>query len=280
MPSAGTYGNIAQPSGFRHMDRFGPSESMLAKFLYPFAWRDVTFVFDDFLGGGNQEPTATDFLEALWVAAGTNGTDFLAATTLAGGVARATTNNSAGDEQTLRGAAVWLGDRNCGMEIRFKVDDIDNQQTEMGFTDPLSGYTASVINAIHTPTLASVGATDVALVGIDTGNGTTATQRFITDGSTANMNTTGTDLGTRTPANATYQVVRVQLAQASAAVVSASAYILSDKGVLQERAEHGSALASQIKGDVLIQPWFYYEPLASSAIVIDIDYWALWQDRS
>ena len=278
MPSAGTYGNIAQPSGFKHIDRFGPSESMLAKFLYPFAWRDVTFVFDDFLGGGNQEPVATDFLEALWVAAGTNGTDFLAATNAAGGIARATTGGTNGEEQTLRGAAVWLGDLNCGMEIRYKVDDIDGQQSEIGFTDPLSGYAASAVNVIDTPTITN-GAEDVALVARDSG-ATLTTQAFITDGSTSDMNTTKTNLGTRTPTNATYQVVRIQLANATAGITSSSAYIISETGVLQERAEHGGVLASQIKGGVLIQPWFYMEPLASSAIIIDIDYWAIWQDRS
>ena len=158
------------------------------------------------------------------------------------------------------------------------MDDIDGQQSEIGFTDPLSGYAASAVDAIDTPTITN-GATDVALVARDSG-ATLKTQAFITDGSTSDMNTTKTDLGTRTPSNATYQVVRIQLAQASSAIASASAYILSEKGVLQEDAQHGAVLASQIKGDVLIQPWLYVEPLASSAIIIDIDYWAIWQDRS
>jgi hypothetical protein len=279
LPKGNTYGNLDRPSGFQHISRFGPSESALAQYLYPLAWRDVTFVFDDFIGGNNQEPGVSDWNEAIWVAAGTNGTAFAPPSTqLRGGVIEATINNVAGDEQTLRGDTVWLGDANCGMEIRYKVDDKDTQQAEMGFTDPLSGYAASVIDNIDTPTITN-GATDVALVGRDVSR-TLKTQAFITDGSTSNMNTTKTDLGTRTPTNATYQTVRVQLTQTASAVAASSAYILDENGAIQESAQHGSVIGSQIKGDVLLLPWFYYEPQTTSAIVVHIDYWGIWQDRA
>jgi hypothetical protein len=38
-------------------------------------------------------------------------------------------------------------------------------------------------------------------------------------------------------------------------------------------------LASQIKGDVLLQWWLYFEPLTTAARTVDIDYLAIWQDR-
>lgn len=270
MPSGDSYGNLLLPGGFRHMDMFGPSESALAKFLYPFAWRNVCFVFDDFLG-----PALNTH---YWTAASTNGTAFdPPATQLKNGVCQAVTGTTAGDEATLRGDIVWSGDQNCGLEIKWKVDDNTSTQMEAGFTDALSAVTASAVNDIDTPSVAN-GAADVALVAQDTGQ-TLATMAFITDGSTSNMNTTKTDLGTRTPTNATYISARVQLSQVASAVAAAKALLFDENQALTESAQHGDVLASQIKGDVLLQPWFYWEPLATAARTIDIDYIAVWQDR-
>jgi hypothetical protein len=81
--------------------------------------RDVVYFFDDFAGGGNLEVGASDWNEAVLVAAGTNGTPFTAAgTQLVSGIGLATTNNVAGDEQTIRSALVWKGDHRCGCEVR------------------------------------------------------------------------------------------------------------------------------------------------------------------
>jgi len=257
------------------MDMFGSSESALAKFLYPLRWRDTIFVFDDFTGAALNTH--------LWTAAkiASNGTDFdPPATQLENGVCQGVTGAVAGDHVNLRSDAVWLGDNNCGLEIRFKGDNIDNAQGEMGFTDPLTGYTAtasSIINDIDTPTITN-GATDVALVGQDTGQ-TLTTMAFITDGSTTNMNTTKTNLGTRTPTNATYMVVRVQLAKTASAVAAAHAYVLDENDAILEEAQHGSALANQIKGNVLLESRIYWEALTTSARTVDLDYIAIWADR-
>ncbi len=280
MTKGSTYGNTLHPGGFRHLNRFSAANSPLAQFLYPFTWRDVTFMFDDFNGGENMEASVADYDEGMWISSTTSGTALVIGTNSKGGAIIGTTGTSNGEEIAFRGDACWLGDQNCGLEIRWQVDDNTKQHTEMGLTDPLSGYGASVIDNIDTPTLASVGQTDVALVGFDTSNGSTLTQRFITDGSTSDMNVTGTDLGTRTPTGGEYQSVRIQLARTASAVAASTAYIFDDVGVLQEQAQHGSVLASQIKGSVLMQPWFYCEPVDSAARVVTIDYIALWQDRA
>ena len=275
MAKGSTYGNLLRPSGQQHMDMFGSSESALAKFLYPLRWRDTTFVFDDFTGAALNTH--------LWTAAkiASNGTDFdPPSTQLVGGVCQGVTGAVAGDHVNLRSDAVWLGDNNCGLEIRLKVDNIDDAQWEVGFTDPLTGYTAtasSIINDIDTPTITN-GATDVALVGQDTGQ-TLTTMAFITDGSTTNMNTTKTNLGTRTPTNATYMVVRVQLAQTASAVAAAHGYVLDENDAILEEAQHGSALANQIKGNVLLESRIYWEALTTSARTVDLDYIAIWADR-
>ncbi len=278
MTKGSTYGNTLHPGGFRHLNRFSAANSPLAQFLYPFAWRDVTFMFDDFSGGANLEAGGADYDEQMWISSTTSATALVIGTNSQGGALIGTTSATNGQEIALRGDILWLGDKNCGMEIRWQEDTNIKQQFEMGFTDALSGYGDSAINAIHTPTVTN-GAADVALVGEDTANGTTTTMRFITDGSTSDMNTTGTDLGTRTPTNATYQSVRVQLARTASAVAASSAYVFDEVGVLQEDAHHGSALASQIKGDVLLLPWFYMEPIDSAAIAVTIDLIAVWQDR-
>ena len=147
--------------------------------------------------------------------------------------------------------------------------------------DPLTNETAasnSAINDIDTPTITN-GAADVALVGMDTSQ-TLITMAFITDGSTSNMNTTKTNLGTRTPTNATYMTVRVQLA-GPAATNAASCWVLDENGAIVENASHGAALASQIEGATLIHPRFFIEPVTTPAArTVDIDYWRVWQNRS
>lgn len=266
MPTGNTYGNLSLPSGFAHIQRFGPSESALAQFLYPFAFRNVVFAFDDFLG-----PALNTH---LWTAANSaNGTAFdPPATQLASGVARGVSGAFASDTITLRSDAIWLGDQNCGMELKWKIDNITSLQMEIGFNDPLTTETSTAINDIDTPTITN-GAVDVALVGMDTGQ-TLTTLAFITDGSTANMNTTKTNLGTRSPTNAQYQHVRVQLSGDTAKCL-----VLDNNQALQESAQHGDVLASRIEGGTLVAARICYESLTTSARTVDVDWWAIWQDR-
>lgn len=270
MPTGGTYGLLDRPGSMGHIQMFTSPESALAKFLYPYAWNDVVAIFDDFTG-----PALNTH---LWTAASTNGTAFdPPATQLANGVCQGITGNVAGDEATLRSDIVWLGDNNCGMQLRWKVDNNTSTQFEVGFTDALSAATASAVDDIDTPTVTN-GFADGALVAQDTGQ-TLTTMAFITDGSTTNMNVTKTNLGTRTPTNATYLSARVQLVQTASAVAAAYAALYNDVDAITETAQHGDVLASQIKGDVLLQAWMYWEPLTTASRTIDIDYISIWQDR-
>ncbi len=281
MPSGKTYGNLASASGSAHIATIGSANSPLAQFLYPFMWRNVVFMFDDFCGGESQESGVADFVESRWQDGNSSGgTKFGVPTTqLTGGVTMATTGVTTGNTTALWGMQTWVGDKNCGMEIRWQMTtDADDCVFETGFADVLSDDKVTAINDIHAPTTVS-GADDVALVGMDT-NASTATMKFITDGSTASMDATGTKLGTRTPTNATYQVVRIQLEQVSSAIARSYCYILGDSNDLQESAQHGNAIASQIKGSILLGPRFLMEAgQASNAIISLIDYIAVWQDR-
>ncbi len=282
MPSGKTYGNLVRPSGAAHIAAIGSANSPLAQFLYPFEWRDVIFLFDDFCGGESQESGVADFVESTWQDGNSSGgTSFgVPGTQLAGGVTKATTGATTGNTTAFWGMQTWVGDKNCGMEIRWQMTtDADDCVFETGFADVLDDDTVTAINNIDTPTTVT-NADDVALVGMDTNAGTLKTMAFVTDGSTSNMNATKTALGTRTPTNATYQSVRIQLEQVSSAVARSYCYVLGANNDIQETAQHGNAIASQIKGDVLLGPRFLMEAGQSSGAIISyIDLWAVWQDR-
>lgn len=277
MAKGSTYGTLNRPSGNQHLAGFESPNSALSRFLYPITWRDTVFVKDDF--------TAPVINTHLWTVGNTAGTLWVGTTVqLANGTITGVTGATNGDEQAIHGEAVWAGDLNCGMEIRFKIEDQTGVLIETGFTDPLTAITAPAINSVDTPSIAN-GATDVAIAVRDTG-ATLTTFAYVTDGSTASMNTTKTNLGTRSPTNATFMTVRVQLSQfpsgtldAVSNLAASSAYLLDANDAVTESAQHGNAIASQIKGNVLLRPWFYVAPLASAARTVDIDYIAVWQDR-
>lgn len=277
MADGATYGKMYDASSFAHMQRMGPSQSNMQQFLFPFAWKDVVFVFEDFLHGGSLEVGTADFEEGLWVGdTSANGTDFnIIATQLSGGVARGVTGAVAGDTVAMWSEDNWQGDKNCGMEVRYKIDDIDAQQFEVGWSDPLTDEKLTALNDIDTPTITN-GAADVALIARDTAQ-TLKTLAFITDGSTSNMNTTKTNLGTRNNVNAEYASARIQL------IGNTSLCFLLDtnsrQSVLLEQAGHGDTISSQIEGGVLVHPRILMEAGTTSAVTVDVDYWALWQNR-
>lgn len=273
MANGASYGRMYDASGFAHLGRMGPSHSNMTQFLYPYAFRDVVFHFEDFLHGGSIEAGVADFQEGMFASdTSANGTDFdIIATQLAGGVAQGVTGAFASDTVAIWSEDNWLGDNNAGCEFRFKIDDIDNQQFEVGFSDPLTDEKLTAINDIDTPTVTN-GAADVALIARDTAQ-TLKVLAFVTDGSTANMNTTATSFATNTT-NAVYASARVQLAQNSAL-----GYLLNAAGGVVASASHGALIGSQIEGGTLVHPRLLMEAATTSAITVDIDYIAIWQDR-
>jgi len=280
MPRGSEYGRQLYPNGFKQLGKLGPSSSNQAYFLYPFAWRDVSFLFEDFRGDGLLEAGVADFNEGNWATdTSANGTDFaVPATNLVGGVATGVTGAFATDTVAIWGDDLWLGDLNAGCEFRFKIDDVDAQKFEVGFTDPLVDEKLVAVNDIDSPSVEN-GAADVALIARQT-DATLDTLAFITDGSTSNMNSTKTNLGTRNYTNAIYGGARVQLSGNSA-----FGYVIDANSQIVELAGHGGpdksdpALESQIEGGTLVHARLIMEALTTSAITVDIDYIAVWQDR-
>ena len=274
MPTGAGYGRHPFPSGFDHLELMGPRESQTNYFFYPFTWRDVTFLFEDFKGGGLLEAGVADFNEGNFASGASNtGSVDIIATQLVGGVAQAAPGAFIADTVGIWGEDLWLGDQNAGCEFRYKIDDVDNQNFEVGFTDPLTDEKLVAIADIDTPSVEN-GAADVALVARQTGQ-TLKSLAFVTDGSTANMNTTATSLGSRNHVNAVYEGTRVQLSDDAA-----QGFIIDANSAITELAAHGALIGSRIEGGTLVHPGLRVEALANSAILVDIDYIAVWQDRS
>lgn len=248
-------------------------ESELARFLYPLANRDVIYVFDDFIGGNNQEPGGADWNETIWVAGNSaNGTAFAPASTqLVNGICQGVTGAYDQDTIAMYTALVWSGDNRCGMEVKLKVNDKENQSWEVGFTDALADSKEPTINNIDTPTFHNGGA-DVALIGQQTG-ATLKSIAYVTDGTTTDMNATKTNLGTRNMANTAYMTMRVQLDGDNSLC-----WLFDANDALIESAVH-DVLAKQIKGSVLLESRVLWEANTTSTVTVDIDYWGIWQDR-
>lgn len=265
MPDAGTYGGNGTHSTFRHMGRFGPSQSNLAQFLVPFAWRDVSFVFDDFNGA---DATLADH----WtLATDANGTAF-AKTAGIGGTIVGTAGDAGTDNVfvAILTPADWEGDKNCGMEVRWQVDDLTDYGFETGFSDPLTDSTLFAENDIDTPSITN-GATDVAVHVYDSDEDLDFVA-FLTDGSTSNMNTTATSEA-YLPTAATYLESRVQI------VGDAASGFIHEGYALKASASHGSVTASQIEGGVDLTARFTGATRATATTLFLIDYFAIWQNR-
>lgn len=273
MPTGSSYGRERHPSSFRHLSRIGPSESELARFLYPMANRDVIYIFDDFIGGQNQEPTATDWNESIWNAKVNNaGTGFVpAGTQLVNGAITGATGAWAEDTTAFFTDLLWSGDNRCGMEVRLYVDNITATEWEVGFNNAITSVEEPIIGDIDTPSFDD--GDDLVLIG-QQAEATLKTMAFVTDGSTSNMNATKTDLGTRNMVNSTYMTMRVQLDGNSSFV-----YLFDENGGLVEFASHGGLIGSQVEGATLLQSRLLWEAEGDSTRNIWADYWGIWQDR-
>lgn len=267
MPKGDAFGNQRTPLSRPAIETIISPHSQLGRFLYPMAKRDVVFVFDDFSGPAQNTH--------LWsTESDTNATSFdPPATQLLSGVTQGKTGETTNEAATIYGDAAWKGDFDCGLEFWFKLDEVGVMTFECGWNDPLTQEEDSILDDIDTPALASNGQTDVAFVGMDTGQ-TLKTMAFITDGGTGNMNTTKTDLGTRTPTADAYMGIRIQLQDNRS-----YCYLLNASGGVTESAVHGIVLASQIEGGTLIKPRLMVETEDGTDHVCDIDYIAVWQNR-
>lgn len=268
MPRGNDYGGITSnvANSQYHFGRLGPSRSAMAEFLYPFAFRDVVFWFDDF----TQNVTA-NLSDHYTLATDACSVAFAKSAGLGGRII-ATTEAAAADYVGILTGLDWFGDNNAGQEMRWQVDNQVGAKWHQGFHDALGDNTLTVLNDIDTPSITNC-AVNVAIIGRDTGQ-TLTTTALVTDGDTSCFNTTKTNLGTWIPTNAQYHDTRIQLATNAAA-----AMVFDNNHVLQASANHGCATANSVEGGTAVQASLVYGTLACAAKAVTIDYWALWEDR-
>ena len=247
-PASGYPASKAELAKFRGMG--GP----LNRFLQTFAYKDRVFFFDDFLGD-----TINLDNYALANSGGAGAANF-AIQVLRSGVIRSATGTTDDGSLSLIGPAIWYGDANCGMEIRFKYDVVTGYNTEVGFAAAVPGSNASAVTDIDTPTVLD----ETAVLQIDTDQ-TLTTLAFATGG-TSFTDTATTVTGTTVLTAATYAIVRIQLIGNMAACWINGYREAVHSG---DKVEGGNPLAL----------WVYSRTRNTTTKLLDIDYVAMWQDR-
>ena len=248
------------PLGMNHLKDFTALNSELAEFLKPYAIHDVSFIDEDFKGFD---------LGNLWTTAGDSGsTEFaIPATALLGGAVTGATGTTDDNAISIRGKAIWKGDNNAGMAVRFKTSAITDFSFEIGFIDAVTDPTLPVITDVDTPASGN-GASDIAVVHMDTDQAL-KTMAFVVDGVTSGMTTTKSNLGTLTPTAATYMWVCVQL-------VGDRAHVIIDDN---KDSNHYKAIDAKIEGGTLVMPWMYFRTRVTTTRTIDIDKILVWGDN-
>ncbi len=264
MTTGASYGSLNAPSGFLHQGRFGPSESALNQFLYPFAWRNVSFIFDDF----HQAATLTDW----WtLAADACATTFATNAGAGGRIQGSATDNN--QLVSITGSVDWFGDNNAGMEVKWQVDALTGYVFETGFSDAKTDDTLLGVTDIDCPTVGT-GVTDTAVFILCTDQ-TLKTTAFVTDGGTACMASTATTMSAvYEPTAAVYNSMRVQT------VGNASLGFIHDaNNAVVRTVSHGCTIASQIEGGTGMTPFFLGGTRDCNTETFTIDYIAVWQCR-
>ena len=234
---------------------------------------DKVHFFDDFLGD-------TINLDNYAVANGGGaGAGTFAINVQSGGVIRATTGtaNDATASASLLMPLNWYGDKNCGMEVRWKLEtSVAAYKLEIGFVDAVTTAVgpplAACVTDEDTPT--AVGA-DFAVMSIDTSE-TFTTPGFYTDGSTTGQGikrTSGAGIpgltNGVTPVISTYITTRVQL-------VGNSAYCWVNGKLI---ASHDDDPEGNVEGGVALTPWIYLQANSGVSKSLDVDFIRVWQDR-
>lgn len=262
MPQSAVYPRNGDPLSLGELRKL-MGDGVLQRFLRYSAVRDTRWHYDDFAGD-------TINLDNYAVANGGGAAAASFATVvLENGAIRGTTG-TAGDATASASLIMplnWYGDRNCGMEVRFKLDVVTSVLFEVGFIDAVPGSNGSGVNDIDTPTF---NAADSALLHLHTGQ-TLATMAFATNGSTAGQPDLATTLvQTTLPTAATWHRVRIQLE-------GNNAYCWLD-GRLE--ASHDTDADGHVEGGVALAPWLYVRALNGTGKLMDIDYLSIWGDRN
>jgi hypothetical protein len=263
-----------RPASLAELRKITP-KGPLYDYLKLWAWQDKVVDFQDFLRPGEFD-TTNDWLVAN--SGGTSAANFAIRADIAGGTIQGDTGTTDNGSISLINAHLaWLGDLNAGMEVRIKTDIVTGYDLEVGFIDAVPAANAGGVNDEDTPTMV---AADAALLSIDTDE-TFTKLGFYTVGSTANFGPHRTSLaavpaltGTTDalPVADTFFTVTVQM-------VGNNAYLFVNNKLMASHDETKDAQGN-IEGGVKLAPWVYCRTRSTTAVFPEIDYIAMWQDRS
>lgn len=239
-------------------------------FLSMLAFSDKTVLYDDFYGDA---ANTIAFLETQISGGGT-----ATYPAVANGVLRITTGAAgAADGMVVAGNLVWLGDLNIVAETRVRANIVTTLNIEFGFAD-LAARNTEIVNSYDTPTL-NTDMTDVFVAVVDTGGTNGGRWKLITDGSTTDMNATGTQSGEAIGAAA------ATLTTAAANVYDTITLTGTGNRARMYRngkslAFHGATVASQFEGGNVVAPYLNAFTLTTADKLIDFDYLFVAQDRT
>ena len=260
------YGKSKDPSNRGQIERFSPEGVFLA--LYPWLRDGVFYVEDDF---------AEDTISATrWNVSNTaagDGTNF-AWTAARSGTVQGSTGASDDHAISINGDALWYGDANCGMEVRFKIDVVTGLSFEIGFTDALTDEDLPAVTDVDTPTTGN-GATDVAVIHLDTDQ-TLTTAALVGESTGKPYAAQKANIATWTPSAATWYVVRVQL-ETDGAFCKIFDTTTPSQPVLVSGSDTGKPL--MLDGATAVRPHMLFRTRNTTPKVVDIDYIRCWQDR-
>ena len=241
--------------GFGDLERlFGRGD--LTEILRPLALRDLVYERFDF------NLKALDATNIWNVAAGGGATTWAINTQESGVVRGVPGATAATSGLQLSLPANYKGDRNCGMEVRYKLSDISEIRLEIGFVNALPAVNTTVINSLVTPTVNT--STEVGMYVYDHATATTTTGLYTLGSggfSAARVATT-----TNRPVNDTYQVVTVQVI-GNQVVVFVDGVHLASSGV------------DKIEGGTAIIPAISIKQSDTNTSNVDLDYLAVWSER-
>lgn len=238
----------------------------LMQFLSMFAWNER---FMHVGHGVSDFETAID--TGFWTVANSSGTgqQNFATQVAEGGYLQGDSGTGDNDSISNVGPIIYAGDRNVGMEGVIRIDDVSENNFEIGFIDAVPGANASGVSDIDTPAAAFA---DGALIQYDTDQ-TAQGLAFVTDGSTASQNVAATTFTTTTAmVDATWHSFRIQMfGNFVACWFDGFLEAVHDASTTQS--------AGALEGGVLLAPWLYCRTRNTTAKFPRLQYLYVWGDR-
>lgn len=194
---------------------------------------------------------------------GTNASNF-AVVLAAGGTIAGAPGTDDNSSVSLVGPIIWQGDKNCGVEMRLKFEQVTAIHWEMGFIEAVPGSNTGAVNDIDTPTVYGA---NFAVLAMDTDQ-TLKTTAIVTEGTTSGQDPAKTNCGTWAPTADTFFTASVQI-------------IGNDVFATINGTEYQAAYDAQgnVEGGTLEGIWLYVQNRGTASTICTVDYIRTWQER-